>query len=709
MAAPPPQALERVRELVQQFKQIIMGTAKQVKQNQEYLGGLFTWVLRKKSLTEHLLFHYHTSHVLVSFYHGRQVKNREEKKAMKSERLESLRSLLDEANFQKIERMNHPTVNYLLHKAINLCKPDSVFVATDDPEDAEYIRTKALETREESKLATPGHTVHFDGPRDQARDKENTRYLLPPDVHLGKHINYKERDEGLREVKEFLEKSMKGKEMVVCFYCLGPRNSIFSQLSCQVTDSFYVAHSENILYRPGYEDLCNADKETPVFCFLHSAGRLVDGVSADVDKRRIYIDLAENIVYSVNTQYGGNTMGLKKLAMRLGVSKSLREGWLTEHMFVIGVPRDGEAHYITGAFPSLCGKTSTAMLPGQTILGDDIAYLKKVNGEVRAVNVESGIFGIILDVNPVDDPAIFEALTKPGEVIFSNVLVKDGKPYWTGMGKEIPTSGYNFAGEWWQGKTGEGGKEIPPSHKNARYTIRLNELPNCDPHLDDPAGVKVEAIIFGGRDSDCWVPVEQSFDWTHGVITKGASLESETTAATLGKEGVRKFNPMSNLDFLAASLDTYINKYLDFAKDLSHPPVIFGVNYFLTDEEGKYLNGIMDKVVWLNWIVERICGRVGALPTPTGFMPLYRDLKRLFAEKLGLDYSEAQYKQQFTVRVPQQLAKIERIERIYRNEWGIPEVLFKTLEDQKTRLEEARKSLGDFISPLELSQRALEG
>src|SRR5450830_169830 len=155
-----------------------------------------------------------------------------------------------------------------------------------------------------------------------------------------------------------------------------------------------------------------------------SAGRLENGVCADIDKRRVYIDLEENTVYSANTQYGGNTMGLKKLAMRLGIQKGLKEGWLTEHMFIVGVSgRGGRKTYMTGAFPSMCGKTSTAMIQGQSIVGDDIAYLKKIGGEVRAVNVEAGIFGIIQDVNPSDDPAIYQAFLDPNEVIFSNVLV----------------------------------------------------------------------------------------------------------------------------------------------------------------------------------------------------------------------------------------------------------------------------------------------
>jgi len=620
--------------------------------------------------------------------------------------LDLLRERLKSGHFEKLVALDNQKLFRFVAEAIELCDPETVYVCSDDKADLDYIRRQSIARGEEAELDMPGHTVHFDGFHDQARDKKNTKYLLPRDMHLGEHINSTERESGLQEVKKLLEGAMAGKEMLVRFFCLGPKDSVFSQLCCQITDSFYVAHSEDLLYRQGYEEFKKAGAQTDFFRFLHSAGELVDGVSANVEGRRVYIDLEENAVYSVNTQYGGNTMGLKKLAMRLGIQKGLREGWLTEHMFIVGIPEDDHTTYLTGAFPSACGKTSTAMLPGQTIVGDDIAYLKKIDGEVRAVNVEKGIFGIIRDVNPEDDPVIYKALTSPGEVIFSNVLVHDGKPYWLGMGRELPKEGFNYAGKWTLGDKDEEGNEITPSHKNARYTLQISELENCDPHLNDPAGVPIRGMIFGGRDSDTSVPVEESFDWPHGVITKAASLESETTAATLGEEGVRKFNPMSNLDFLAASLDTYILKYLEFATELDSPPRIFSVNYFLRDKEGNYLNGMLDKKVWVLWIVKRIRGELRARRSPTGLVPLYRDLRRLFRDILGNHYTDGDYEQQFMVRVPEQLAKLDRIEAIYRKEWGIPEVLFTILDHQRERLEKARSELGDYISPFDLPEES---
>jgi phosphoenolpyruvate carboxykinase (GTP) len=285
-----------------------------------------------------------------------------------------------------------------------------------------------------------------------------------------------------------------------------------------------VAHNEFLLYRPGYKEFIRQGCEARFFKFVHSQGE-VDArkVSKNIDKRRIYIDPEDDIVYSVNTQYGGNSIGLKKLAMRLSINRCVKEGWLTEHMLIMGIhgPKN-RVTYFTGAFPSLCGKTSTAMLDGETIIGDDIAFLRKKGDEVRAVNVEKGMFGIIQGINSKDDPILWKALQQPGEVIFSNVLMTiDLGVHWLGKDGDVPAKGYNHSGEWWKGKKDAKGKEIPCSHPNARFTLDLNILENLDSKLDDPQGVVIRGIVYGGRDSDTWVPVEESFDWVHGIITKG--------------------------------------------------------------------------------------------------------------------------------------------------------------------------------------------
>jgi phosphoenolpyruvate carboxykinase (GTP) len=373
-------------------------------------------------------------------------------------------------------------------------------------------------------------------------------------------------------------------------------------------------------------------------------------------------------------------------------------------MFLMGAQGpNGRVTYFAGAFPSACGKTSTSMLPGQTIIGDDIAYLRKKDGKIRSVNVEKGIFGIIRDVNPDDDPIIYKALTNPGEVIFSNILIKDDKPYWLGMGSDLPKDGVNHSGQWTDSKKDEKGNEVTASHKNARYCLNISELDNKDPLLDDPDGALVGGLIYGGRDSDTWVPVECAFDWTEGIIIKGASIESETTAATLGQEGVRTFNLMANLDFLSIPLGKYIQNNLDFADSTDNTPLIFSVNYFLKDKDGKYLNAILDKKIWILWAELRVNGDVEAIETPTGFIPKYEDLAKLFKDQLDTEYTQDDYVKQFMVRIPENLAKIDRVQKVYTEKVAdTPQVVFDTFDKVRKRLIAAQEKHGDYISPLDL-------
>ncbi|MFH1552866.1 MAG: phosphoenolpyruvate carboxykinase (GTP) [Candidatus Omnitrophota bacterium] len=627
---------------------------------------------------------------------------------MKDKNMELLKKKCGEENFKKLTAIENPKVHDFVAKYVALCNPASVFVRTDSKEDAEYIRAKTLKNGEERPLKTEGHTIHFDGYYDQARDKANTKYLLRPDEVLGSDIRSDDREKGLKEVHTLFENAMAGKEMYVCFFCKGPVNSVFSILAVQVTDSSYVAHSEDRLFRPGYEQFIKNGQSARFFRFLHSAGVLENNVSRDVYKRRVYIDLSEEMVYSINTQYAGNTVGLKKLAMRLAIKRASEEGWLTEHMFIMGVhgPGDKRRTYFTGSFPSACGKTATAMLERETIVGDDIAYLRNINGKIRAVNVERGIFGIIRDVSENSDPSIYKALTSPGEVIFSNVLIDtDNEPRWLGDGRPEPEEGVNFSGEWMPGKKGPDDNEVFFAHKNARYTIRLKDLENCDDNLENPEGVEVGGIIYGGRDSDTNVPVTQSFDWTHGILVQAATIESETTAATLGKEGVRTFNLMANLDFLSIPIGRYIQNNLDIVKGIERVPLIFFVNYFLRGNNGKYLNGIKDKHVWLKWMELRVNGEADAIKTPVGFIPKYDDLAPLFKKVLDKDYGKNEYEEQFKLRIPETIAKIERIKNIYHTKvFDTPHILMKALDDQRKRLEECQKSCGDYVSPFILEE-----
>lgn len=607
---------------------------------------------------------------------------------------------MQQTYIKKLEEINNFHVIKKVKEAIELCQPDKVTIITDNPQEIQYVKTLALKNKEEAVLKLQGHTIHFDGYYDQGRDKDNTRYLLSKKIDWGIDVNSIDKEEGLSEIKSYLRGSMKGKEMLVRFFSLGPTNSPFSIPALQITDSAYVAHSEDLLYRSNYGGFKALDGSNQFFYFLHSAGRLENNVSIDVDKRRIYIDLENNTVYSVNCQYAGNSVGLKKLSLRLAIRKAHQEGWLAEHMFIMGVhDQKNRTSYFTGAFPSSCGKTSTAMLPGQTIVGDDIAFLRKINGEVRAVNMEKGIFGIITDINEQEDPLIYKALNTPREIIFSNVLINKGTPYWLGMEKEIPREGINYSGSWYKGKKDKEGIVIDPSHKNARYTTRLSELTNMDPEAENPKGVPIDGIFYGGRDSDTSLPIVEALTWEHGVFL-GAIIESETTAATLGKQGVRIHDPMANLDFISIPFANYIENHLYFKRDLMKIPKIFATNYFLKDEQGNFITPKTYKLLWVLWANGRAKQEYEAIETPVGLIPRYEDLSKIAKSNLKRDYNLEEYITQFSIRIHKYLEKMDRMKIVF-SKTSIPSPLNKELEQQIKRLNKTQEKFDQLIvSPL---------
>ena len=610
---------------------------------------------------------------------------------------------LEGPSLDRIKELKNEHVISVIEEYAQLLEPSSIKIITDAEEDFAYIREKAIELGEETPLETAGHTVHYDGYYDQARDKENSRTLISEDMILSDRINTLDREKGLSEILEIMKGAMRGKEMIVCFFALGPAKSRFTQCAMQITDSYYIAHSEDILYRKGFDEFKRLNGSDNFFLFVHSAGELENCVSKNIDKRRIYIDLLGNKVLSVNNQYAGNSLGLKKQALRLAIYKANNEGWLTEHMFIMGV-RPAEKNRITyfcGAYPSACGKTSTAMIPGQTVVGDDIAYIRDHNkGHAKAVNIESGIFGIIKDVNPRDDPFIHHVLVTPRELIFSNVLIHAKKSYWKGMGIPCPESGRNYFGTWEKGVKDNEGNIVHVSHSNARYTIRIRDLQNIDANLNNPEGVKVDGIFYGGRDSDTNIPVCESLSWEHGVFI-GASIESETTSATLGKTGVRKCNPMANLDFLVVSLGKYLSNHYKFGKRLKRPPKIFATNYFLKIDN-TYCNEKVDKKIWVLWAEGRIHKEFDAIKTPIGYIPRYKDLKQLFQDVLNRIYTKEQYAYQFSIRIGKLLEKLDRIDQFYKTEPDIPDMLWTTLENIRAELYQMKGKFGsDTISPFE--------
>ncbi|MEM1586186.1 MAG: phosphoenolpyruvate carboxykinase (GTP) [Candidatus Bathyarchaeia archaeon] len=617
--------------------------------------------------------------------------------------LDILKDRMDSENYRKLCAIQDCRVHQFIAEAAELCNPKDIFVCSDTPDEIAYIKHMAIASGEESAaLATPGHTFHFDGIYDQARDREVTKFLVPKGDELSPALRQINRDEGLREIFSLLKDSMVERTMIIRFLTLGPPDSIFTIPCMECTDSWYVAHAVSLLYRRGYETFLKMTPNTEFFKTLHSMGKVDERkISVEYEKKRIYIDYETNTVYSVNTQYAGNSIGFKKHALRLAIRKAHREGWLAEHLMIMGVyGPEGRKTYVAGAFPSGCGKTSTAMLPGETILADDIAYLRNIDGICRAVNPEAGILGILKDINPRDQPLLYQVLTSPNEIVFTNVLVKDAKPWWIGIGFDLPDEGINFSGKWWRGKRGPNGREIPPASENARYIISLKALPNCDLELDDPLGVELGAIIYGGRDYRAYVPIQQGYGWEHGIIAYGASLETETTFA-ITEQGKYEINVMANQDFISIPLGQYIKNYLEFGRRLKRQPLIFGANYFLRDlKTGEYLNRPMDKHVWIKWAELRVHRDAGAIKTPTGLIPKYEDLARLFKQILRKEYSLEDYRRQFTIRVPENLNKIKRVMNFWLTQvTDAPDEVFKILDEQAERLIRARDNYGNYIPP----------
>jgi len=620
---------------------------------------------------------------------------------------EILKSKMSEESFNKIDALKNQKVIEFVGSFAEHCNPKSIFVCTDSEEDIQYVREQALAKGEELPLANSKQTIHWDGYGDQARDKKNTRYLVyKENLEEMSSLNSVEYEEGHAEIMDIAKNNMEGKDAVVLFFSEGPTQSPFTIPCVQFTDSWYVAHSEQILYRSAYSHFLNMkdEEKSDFFRFIHSAGKLDEnGCSVNLEKRRIYMDTQNNIVYSMNAQYAGNSVGLKKHSMRLAISKSGKEGWLCEHMFIMASLDDEKNKtYFAGAYPSACGKTSTAMIPGEQIVGDDIAYFRNIDGEFRAVNVEFGMFGIIKDVNAKDDPVIYENLLKNQEVIFSNVLKgKDDKPYWVGMGVDTPDEGRNHSGEWKKGNKDAAGNVIPIAHGNSRYTMRLDYLDNIDKEgFESKEGVKIEGVLYGGRDSDTTVPVEESPNWKDGILLKAATLESETTSATLGAEGVRTPSPMANMDFVSYPLGKYTMNNIAFGEGVKDTPKVFSNNYFMRGKDGNFMTSKLAKKVWLHWAEGRIHGQYDAYDTPTGKIPLYADLKDLFKKHLGEDFTEEDYSYLFTFRCTKWIEKLERAKAFYaKMDKNTPQEIYDYWDAAIAKISKARDEFGDEILP----------
>ena len=410
-------------------------------------------------------------------------------------------------------------------------------------------------------------------------------------------------------------------------------------------------------------------------------------------------------------------MLLKKGNHRFSVDRAVYEKRgveLSEHMFITGIKAPGgRVTWFAGAAPSGCGKTTAAMA-GDYFVGDDLAQMWiDHEGIIRSINPECGIFGILEDVNREGDPTLMECLRQPGtEVIWSNVLIdENGIPQWCGNGEEMPSAGINFQGPWKRGLLDDYGSEVPISHPNSRCTLSSTALANYSEIAEDPKGVETRIITYSGRDSDTMPPVWAAKNPDSGVII-GACIVSAATATEVGATGVRR-QPWGNAPFIPGSLGNYMEAQFKFfgnekiAKD--RQPVMAGLNFFLTDEarggDSKALLGEKrDVKVWLCWLEKKVYDEVDVIQTPIGLLPLYGDLKMLFREIIGKEYTEDLYVKQFSLYVDHIIARIGLQLQAYRKESNIPETFFQILNEQRKGLVSLKDAYGSIVTPNQLKE-----
>ena len=629
--------------------------------------------------------------------------------------LEFLKSKMDEENAAKIGRIKNPDVLLKVANAAAMCNPDAIFINTGSKEDRQFIRDLALKNGEEATLPMPDHTIHYDLKDEQGRIIDRTFYIANEDEAVSSLANKMLRPEALEDVRDKMSGIMQGMTMVAGFYMRGPVGAPVSNPALEITSSAYVSHSAEILYRNAFEKFEN-EVETlgHFFTNIHSQGL---NRTEDLPNARVFMDRSHRTTYSVNCTYAGNTLLLKKGNHRFAVDKAVyenRSSELAEHMFITGMDGpDGRVTWFTGAAPSGCGKTTTAMA-GAHFVGDDLAQMwRDADGIIRSINPECGIFGIVEDVNWKGDPYLMDLLRNPKtEVIWSNVLIDDdGVPHWVGNGEEPPEKGKNFQGAWEKGMTDETGNLVPISHPNARCTVSASALANYSDECENPQGVETRVITYSGRDSDTMPPIWVAKTPDQGVAI-GACIVSAATATEVGATGVKRA-PWANAPFIPGSLGDYMDAQFKFFNhpDIArgHEPIIAGINYFLTDrarggDSTRLLGEKRDVKVWLSWLERRVHGDVEAIDTPIGFLPHYEDLKQLFKEMIDKAYSKELYTRQFSLYLDNILARVDLQIKAYGKEQNIPRQLFDVLDTQKTGLLALKEKFGTVATPEQILQ-----
>lgn len=524
-----------------------------------------------------------------------------------------------------------------------LTKPDKVVWIDGSEEQLNALRDEAVATGEMQRLnpeKLPGCLYHRTKPNDVARVEDRTFICTSKKENAGPTNNWCDPKEMYAKLTPMYDGVMKGRTMYVIPYSMGPIGSPLAKVGVELTDSIYVVLNMDIMTRMGAQAFKNLGDESNDFVRgLHSKANV------DPEGRYIVQFPEDNTIWSINSAYGGNVLlGKKCFALRIASYQGWKEGWMAEHMLILGIEKpDGDIKYVTAAFPSACGKTNLAMLippegyrnKGYKVwtVGDDIAWLKQgEDGKLYAINPENGFFGVAPGTNAKSNFNALESTKK--NTIFTNVAINndDNTVWWEGLDKNPPVNATEWKGAKVNGKEytaviGADGKPQKLAHPNSRFTAPAENCPCISKEFNNPQGVPISAMIFGGRRAKTAPLVYQSFDWNHGVFV-GSIMASETTAAAAGAVGVVRRDPMAMLPFCGYNMADYWQHWVDMGVKLGeNAPKIFNVNWFRTDDEGHFIwPGFGDNMRVLDWIIRRVEGKVDAVETAIGYEPKPEDI-----------------------------------------------------------------------------------